>query len=878
MAGSRLAYFRFPKRYRKEARDGVPIYFESTVPLSKSPQKPFRDQSVKARVRAKIEKALHRRYMINSGITLRAFIKYFGVPKGEFDIRVVYDGTASGLNDAIWVPSFWLPTSDCVTRSLGPDSFMADRDVGDCFLNYQLHHSAVPYTGVDLNPIYEPGEKVVARTVHFDRNGMGMKPSPYNSCKMGLIAEEICKGDRHNSKIASDGKEDNPFQWNSVRLNLPGPGYDPAMSWVSKLRKDGQLAADLFTYVDDERLVAPTRELAYQAAHVLAAKQAYLGIMDSSRKVRPPSQTPGAWAGSVIHVIPGLGVCQLVSEDKWDKLKAILFKWSGRLEAGNTLLSHSELLSDRGFLVYVTRTYPPMMPYLKGFHLTIEMWRGGRDSEGWKLAVTNAKTEADLSDDESIISSHSVSSLDVTRAGSHGLDLGRQATFDIYNPLDDEDAACSYSLRRTMGPSNHLFEEEEEEGHAPLRAPKSGLTPTVPRLLQDIYALQNLTSSDLPVLRIVRPTMVVQVFYGFGDAAGKGFGSTVAGSYNCQAKLSETSTSRDGLNYRVGVWNQVEELESSNWKEFSNLVETTEEEAEAGRLRSCEFFLFTDNSTAESCFYRGSSTSKKLHGLVVRLRSLEMKYGLQIHLIHVSGKRMIAQGTDGCSRGFLMEGVMAGEDMLSFVDLGKSAVERHPPVLDWIRSWTEQVKIVPLTPEGWFEEGHGITGGALDKRNIWIPNHEPSNQWHLWCPPPAAADAALEELAKARHKRTDTYHVLAIPRLMAPRWRRLFNKVCDFSFVVSPGTSFWPEGMFEPLWVGIVLPFTHHRPWSFKRSPLLVELGIELRGLLPESEAAARALLRKLCHLPKRIRTLSQRVACGVLHMPGPGSIPNRED
>jgi hypothetical protein len=26
-----------------------------------------------------------------------------------------------------------------------------------------------------------------------------------------------------------------------------------------------------------------------------------------------------------------------------------------------------------------------MIPYLKGFHLTIEMWRGGRDAEGWKL-------------------------------------------------------------------------------------------------------------------------------------------------------------------------------------------------------------------------------------------------------------------------------------------------------------------------------------------------------------------------------------------------------------------------------------------------------------------------------------------------------------
>ncbi len=51
-------------------------------------------------------------------------------------------------------------------------------------------------------------------------------------------------------------------------------------------------------------------------------------------------------------------------------------------------LPHKELLVDRGFFVYVTRTYPAMVPYLKGFHLTIEMWRGGRDAEGWKLPAS----------------------------------------------------------------------------------------------------------------------------------------------------------------------------------------------------------------------------------------------------------------------------------------------------------------------------------------------------------------------------------------------------------------------------------------------------------------------------------------------------------
>ena len=98
-------------------------------------------------------------------------------------------------------------------------------------------------------------------------------------------------------------------------------------------------------------------------------------------------------------------------------------------------------------------------------------------------------------------------------------------------------------------------------------------------------------------------------------------------------------------------------------------------EARAGRLRNCEFFLFTDNTTAEGCFSRGTSKSKLLHSLVLSLQVLELEYGMTLHVIHISGKRMIAQGTDGCSRGSLMEGVMAGEDMLSFVDLGQSAVE-----------------------------------------------------------------------------------------------------------------------------------------------------------------------------------------------------------
>jgi hypothetical protein len=37
---------------------------------------------------------------------------------------------------------------------------------------------------------------------------------------------------------------------------------------------------------------------------------------------------------------------------------------------------------------------------------------------------------------------------------------------------------------------------------------------------------------------------------------------------------------------------------------------------------------------------------------------------------------MIAQGTDGLSQGIFLEGVVRGKDMLSFVDLLRTAIER----------------------------------------------------------------------------------------------------------------------------------------------------------------------------------------------------------
>ncbi len=100
-------------------------------------------------------------------------------------------------------------------------------------------------------------------------------------------------------------------------------------------------------------------------------------------------------------------------------------------------LSNKKLLVGRGFLVYVTQTYPAMVPYLKEFHLTIVIWRGGQASKDWKLREM---------DDFSDSSHQSLGSLDRTRAGAHGLDLDKAVTYILVGGVNEDEAAADHWL------------------------------------------------------------------------------------------------------------------------------------------------------------------------------------------------------------------------------------------------------------------------------------------------------------------------------------------------------------------------------------------------------------------------------------------------
>jgi hypothetical protein len=93
-----------------------------------------------------------------------------------------------------------------------------------------------------------------------------------------------------------------------------------------------------------------------------------------------------------------------------------------------------------------------------------------------------------------------------------------------------------------------------------------------------------------------------------------------------------------------------------------------------------------------------TSTSRRSFELVLELRTLKHKHGLLLHVVHVSGKRMIAQGTDGLSRADHSQGVMQGLGMIDFMPLHQDPFNREPRLLKWMEELMAGLDAEFLTP------------------------------------------------------------------------------------------------------------------------------------------------------------------------------------
>ena len=148
------------------------------------------------------------------------------------------------------------------------------------------------------------------------------------------------------------------------------------------------------------------------------------------------------------------------------------------------------------------------------------------------------------------------------------------------------------------------------------------------------------------------------------------------------------------LRYRYGQWSYEISEQSSHYRELRNLVDKIQKLCHENHLKHCELFLFTDNLEVDYAYHKGTSSSKLLFGLALRLRKLQIQGDLILYLVHISGERMREYSIDALLKSFPTEGFIEGEKMLLFLPLHKSAVKRSGGFLSWIRSWWSKEKVM----------------------------------------------------------------------------------------------------------------------------------------------------------------------------------------
>ena len=83
-------------------------------------------------------------------VLILALTSIFSVPKGTYDIRMVFDATVRGINDYMWAPNFMLPSIGSLLMMVGAETHTVDLDVGYIFYNFWLLSVLAKYCGVDL--------------------------------------------------------------------------------------------------------------------------------------------------------------------------------------------------------------------------------------------------------------------------------------------------------------------------------------------------------------------------------------------------------------------------------------------------------------------------------------------------------------------------------------------------------------------------------------------------------------------------------------------------------------------------------------------------------------------------------------------------------
>jgi hypothetical protein len=213
----------------------------------------------------------------------------------------------------------------------------------------------------------------------------------------------------------------------------------------------------------------------------------------------------------------------------------------------------------------------------------------------------------------------------------------------------------------------------------------------------------------------------------------------------------------------------------------------------------------------------------------------------------------------------MLEGVMAGKDMLTFIPINMSAFERSDCLFDWFKSWLCDPDAKLLKVSEWHWEGQGLSEKFWKNMDgVEMPVNA-DYKTLIRGPPPCLADVAIELLRISLHRRPQNTHVFVCPKLMTYKWRKAVFRSCDFSFYVDCSSNVWPENMHESLLVAVYLPLLPFYPWTFRRSESVLELERSMQRVQKTKAGTEGVVLRKFFKLARKLPTMSERVVRRVL-------------
>ena len=262
----------------------------------------------------------------------------------------------------------------------------------------------------------------------------------------------------------------------------------------------------------------------------------------------------------------------------------------------------------------------------------------------------------------------------------------------------------------------------------------------------------------------------------WGDGSGTGTGGT-----------SETLDDFKLLPMQtwMGAWATHVHHFSSNWRELRTLVWSLERHLQADRkdMKGGTVFYFTDNIVTYFVMQNGSSTSPRLHKLVRTAKLLELQLGCRIEVVHVPGRLMIVQGTDGLSRGMWIAPERLLRSSLDESMLTLEAVPFSPAFGDWLLEkcgyypWTSYCHHTGISDWDW--------DTIFQKLSIWTPSPELGRQ---------SLAHFMDCWVERAH---ETSAIFAIPRILQREWSNISRHIINIGTFYP--TELPPECCFPSL-------------------------------------------------------------------------------